>query len=158
MALVAGIPAALVPAGTSALRILGTSAVRLLVNATSTAIPPIYSALLTGTLTTVAPAADLFILFTGAAFHTGAAINVAINFRIRVNGVLIAPGGGTTINALVSQIQSASYSARVPVVAGLQTVVVEWGGFGLAANTLNILALTLPDLCHASLLLEEHAP
>lgn len=139
------------PAGT-----VSTASFPLLVNASTTALAPTYATLLTGTLTSVLPSSFLSIGFTTAAFHLGAAgISIAMNFRVRIDGALLAAGGGTTGNALTSMIFSAAYSRRVPVTEGIHTVAVEWTRFGGPLQTMNILAAALPDLFHANLTLKE---
>ena len=125
--------------------------------ATAGLIPPIYGTLLTASLTTVtAPGSFLFVVFTAAPRHIGPFIGiVAINFRFRLNGTLVAPGGGTTINMVRNRIGSVAYTLRLPITPGVQLVAVEWAGFGLGANTLVIDPVTLPDLVHAQLTIQE---
>lgn len=149
----------LVPASARAPRILSTSATRLTVDAMTTAVPPVYAVLLSGALTTISAASQLEIRFTAGVRHIGAFLgNVAPNFRFRLNGVLIAPGGGITTNETRSQIRPVAYSVRVAVAAGVQAVDVEWAGFALGVNTLIIDVATMPDLSHAQLVLSEVVP
>ncbi len=139
------------PAGT-----VSTISFPLLVDAGTTAIAPIYAVLLPGTLTSVLPSSFLSILFTTAVFQTGApAVNIAFNFRIRIDGALPIAGGGTTENEDTGDIASLCYSRRVPVSQGTHTVVVEWAQFGVPGQTMSILAGSIPDLFHANLTLEE---
>lgn len=136
--------------------VIQTISGRLLVDVTSVSIPPVYSTLFSTLLTSLLSASFLHVQFTAAVLHTGVpGVSVAINFRFRRNGVLIAPGGGTTVNLLTAQIQPVAYSLRLPIVAGAQLVNVEWAGFGLGANIMAIRPLTLPDLMHAQLVLQE---
>jgi len=140
-----------------AVTVLGASSTRLLVNASTTSIPPVYATLLSGTLTTIDAASNLYIAFTGALLHQGPnGANVAPNIRVRLNGALVTPGGGNTVNMVANRIMPITYSLRVGVTAGLQTVVVEWAAFALGANTLLCMPASIPDLMHAQLLLEEH--
>jgi hypothetical protein len=139
--------------------VLGTGVIasnRLTVDVASVAVPPIYSVLMTQAITCGAAALFLKIEFSAAARRVfGPATAVAINFRFRLDGLLIAPGGGTTINVLPFQIQSASYMNRLPITPGLHTVAVEWSGFGLGFGTMVIDPVALPDLNHAQLVLTE---
>lgn len=117
---------------------------------------PVYATLFTLALTTELPASLLKILFSCTALHTGAsAANAAINVRFRHNGVLIAPGGGTTFNDVRSRIQPLVYTQRLAVTAGVQTIDAEISKFGAVGNTTDISPVTLPDLMHAHLELQE---
>ena len=128
----------------------------LLVNASTTATPPVYATLLTGTLTSLLTSSFLSIGFTNSVFHTGVGgINVAFSFRFRIDGGLLAASGGTTGNELTGRIVSLAYSRRVPVTRGLHTVAVEWAKFGPLTQTMSIFAAALPDLFHANLTLQE---
>lgn len=142
------------PAGT-----VSTRSFPLLVNATTTAIFPVYATLMIGTLTSVLPASILALAFTTSVFQTGVpAINVAFNFRFRIDGALPAAGAGTTENEDTGRLCSCAYSRSVPINRGLHSVAVEWSHFGGPAQTLGILAASLPDLFHANLTLEEQRP
>jgi hypothetical protein len=134
-----------------------TVSARLVADVSSVSVPPVYSTLLTVPITVNPKATRLAILMTAGPRHTGAAINVAINFRVRLDGLPITPGGGTTVNCLVNQIQSASYSVVIPVTPGPHVVTVQWGGFGLGANTMFISPVLLPDLQAAMLIVSELA-
>ena len=139
------------PAGT-----VSTRSFPLLVDATTTAIFPVYATLLTGTLISVLPASILAMAFTTSVFQTGApAVNIAFNFRFRVEGVLPTASAGTAENEDTGRICSCAYSRNVPITQGLHTVAVEWTHFGGPLQTVGILAASLPDLFHANLTLEE---
>lgn len=128
----------------------------LLVDASTTATPPVYATLLTGTLTSILPSSFLSVGFTTSVFHTGVGgVNVAFNFRFRIDGALLAAGTGTTGNELTARIVSLAYSRRVSIIEGLHTVAVEWAKFGPVTQTMSILAASLPDLFHANLTLQE---
>lgn len=123
----------------------------------TTAQPPVYATLMALGLTTTLAASWLFILFTGAPRHVGAVgINAAMSFRFLLNGVPFAVGAGNTPNQITFRIASVSYSRRILVAAGLQTVTVEWAYFGPVGQTVVIDPVTNPDLTHAHLLLQEH--
>lgn len=137
--------------------VIGSSATRLLADASTTAIPPIYATLLTAVLETIDPASELYLSFTASLLHVGAnAAVVAPNVRFRLNGVLLPIGAGATVNMVRNQIMPVAYSVRLPVVAGVQTVVAEWAAFALGVNTLVCNPVSLPDLMHAELLLQEY--
>ncbi len=142
------------PAGT-----VSTESFPLLVDASTTAIAPVYAVLLTGTLTTVLPSSFLSVFFTNSVFHLGApAVDIAFNFRFRIDGALPTAGGGTTENEDTAEIASMCYSGRFPVAEGVHSVAVEWAHFGGPLQTMHILAASLPDLFHANLTLEEQRP
>lgn len=135
---------------------LATGGARLLVTTTTVAIAPVYGVFpLSVTLTTML-GAFLDIRFSCSVRHTPNAGNAAINFRFRHNGVLIAPGGGTTINALSQAIQPIWYTTRVPIVAGIQTIIVEWAALARpVGNNLLVDPSIVPNLVHAQLTCEE---
>lgn len=117
---------------------------------------PVYSTLLTLQLTTISASSDLFFAATASWRHTGAfAGNAAFNLRIRVDGVLVV--GGATDNKTRAQIGTVARIGRVPVVAGLHTVLVEVSKFGAVGNTIVIDPVTSPDLAHAAIFLQEQA-
>lgn len=124
------------------------------VDAATVVLFPVFATLTTLALTT--GTGFLWINWTSATIHRGiAGVNAAFIFRFRLNGTLIAPGGGTTVNTLTNMIAPNAYTRRIAVMAGVQTVDVEWSKAGAAINTMSIDALTLPDLCHGHLLLQE---
>ena len=136
--------------------LLSSRSARLLVNFGTTAQPPVYSTLFTLPITTVLPSSYLAIDFTCGVLMVGAsAANLAPTVRFRINGTLVAPGGGITVNTLVARIMPLAYSHREVVSAGVQTVIAEVAYFGPAGQTLVINALTLPDLMHAHLRIQE---
>ena len=154
------LPLSVVPVVPVVPRVIQIASARLLVNVTALnalapgayAVFPL-SASLVSTVGTF-----LQVQFSATARHTGAAATVAINFRFRLNAALISPGGGTTINVLVNQIGNVVYSLRVPIVAGVQAITIDWGGFALpVGNSLVCDPLALPNLNHAQLTIEEQS-
>lgn len=138
--------------------LIATVSFNLAVNISTTATPPVYATMLTLALTTVRPASVLDIRFVAAVRHVGVAgVNVAANFRLLLNGVLLPVTRGTTVNILTFAIMPVVIERRVDVTAGLQTVVVEWAKFAGPFNTLIIDPVTLPDLSGAQLVLQEQA-
>ena len=136
--------------------VVNAASINLAVNFSVVATAPIYATLLTLGLTTELPSSYLKILFSAAALHTGgSAANGAVNVRFRLNGVLIAPGGGCTFNDIRNRIQPLVYTRRLVVAAGLQTVDVEISLFGAVGNSISISTVGLPDLVHAHLELQE---
>lgn len=136
--------------------VISSTSVNLAADTSTVATAPVYATLMTLGLVTVQPASELFVLFTCGIRQTGIlGVTLAANFRFRLNGILIAPGGGNTVGLVTNAIDSLSYSRRVSVAAGLQTVDVEWAKFGGVGQTLRIDPVSLPDLNHAHLLLQE---
>ena len=154
-----GGPFIAVGAGTGT--IVQVSEFNLAANITTTVLFPVYSTLMTVAMTTTLAASFLNIqqyntvLFTG-----GAASNRVCNVRLRLNGALLPVSRANTQNAqTTSQIMSLGMIRRVPVVAGLQTLIVEWTRFGGAVgNSMHCRPLLLPDLSGAYVQLQEHAP
>ncbi len=117
---------------------------------------PTYAVLFTLPITTLLPASYIKFTFTCNWTHSGGfAGNAAFNARFLLNGAPLP--GGTTDNKVRSQIGCVARVRRVVVTAATnpQTVVVEISKFGAVGNTLSILPASLPDLMHASLVLEE---
>jgi hypothetical protein len=115
---------------------------------------PVYVTLMTLALTTVLPTSFLYFNFTSNWIHRGAfAGNAAVNFRFDLNAGLLT--GGTTDNNVRSQIGNVARNRRVAVTAGVQTLIVEVTKFGAVGNTLDIDVVTLPDLFHSALFMEE---
>lgn len=138
---------------------MATGGARQLVDVTTAAVPPAYAVFPLSVALTTTLGTFLDVRFSAAVLHGPNAGMAAINFRFRLNGILIAPGGGTTLNSAANQIQNLIYTLRVPVVAGLQTITVEWATFALpAGNTAQCLPLTAPDLFHAQLVCREIFP
>lgn len=154
--------AAYIPILTSggAAGVLQTVSANVSTNITTTAIPPVYTTMITAPLlTTTLPASRLRIDFFASWNHSGAfAGNVAANFRFRLNGVLLPATRGTTGNELRSRIVSTTFMRVLPVIAGPQTILVEWAGFALGGNTLNVAAALFPDLFGAQLIVQELPP
>jgi hypothetical protein len=127
----------------------------------TTALSPVYTTLLTGSITTTLAASFLQIQhYNTVIFLGGAASTRTCTIRLRLNGVLLPISRTSTQNAqTTSQIMNLNILRRVPIVAGLQTVIVEWTRFGGGVgNTMNCRPATLPDLEGAFLQLQEHAP
>lgn len=117
-------------------------------------VAPTYLVLATLAVTTIRPASFLKFTWTNAWIHQGAfAGNAAFNVRFRLNGGLLV--GGATDNKVRNQIGTVARTWRGAVTAGVQTLDVEVTKFGAAGNTLGILPVTLPDLMHAALTMEE---
>lgn len=140
--------------------VLQTVSTNVAADISTTAIPPVYTTMITAPLlTTTLAASRLRIDFFASWNHTGAfAGNVAANFRFRLNGVLLPATRGTTGNELRSRIVSTTYMRVLPITVGPQTILVEWAGFGLAGNALNVAAALLPDLFGAQLIVQELPP
>lgn len=144
----------IVSSGTGA--IIQTASFPLLTDESVVVIAPVFATLMSGTLTTTT--GDLDILWTGNVMHLGAiAGNSALVVRFRVDGTLITPSGGTDENELRARIASLAYSRRVAVAPGTHAVDVEWSHFGAPGNSINNFALSLPQLFHANLTLQEVA-
>ena len=153
--------AAYIPILTSggAAGVLQTVSVNASTDLTTTAIPPVYTPLFSVPITTTLAASRLRIDFFASWNHGGAfAGNVAANFRFLRNAVLLPATRGTTGNELRGRIVSSTFMRVLPVVAGLHTILVEWAGFALAGNSLNIFAATAPDLFGAQLIVQELPP
>lgn len=122
---------------------------------TTTAVAvPVYATLLTGTMTTVTPASFLDILVYACFDFTGVVGDRATSFRLRLNGVLIPASRAADDNAPNDRNMSIAINRRVAIVAGLQTVLLEWSKFG--TGTLQCLPATRPDQHGAHMILEEH--
>lgn len=152
--------AAYVPILSSGGGVLQTVSTNLAADITTTATPPIYTTFLTAPLlTTTAPASRLRIDFHAIWRHTGPfAGNVAVNYRFRLNGVLLPPSRGATDNSTRNQFKPIAFNRVLPIAAGPQVVLVEWSGFALGANTLTVSPGTLPDLSGAQLIVQELPP
>lgn len=105
------------------------------------------------TITTLLASSYIDIRFSCACLHTGAFTgNSAPTVRIRLNGGII---GGCTVNMTRNLIMPLVFTDRAVVSAGVQTVVVEISKFAGGANALQISALGLRELVHATLRLAE---
>ena len=135
--------------------LIDTVSVNLTVNFSTTAQPPVYTTLHTLSLTTVRASSYLAILLSSTALILGAStLNNAPNWRVRLNGTLLVPNG-VTVNMIRSRIMPVTFTRRIVVSAGVQTVVVEVAYFGPAGQSFNIQPATLPDLMHSHLTLQE---
>lgn len=136
--------------------LIRTRSANLSVDFSTTVQPPAYVTLHTLPITTVLPSSYLFILWTAGVLCGGpSAANNAVTVRVRHNGALLTPGNGQTANMVRSQINPMSYTRRLVVTAGVQTVVVEISRFGPVGNSVSISPLSLPDLMHSHLTLQE---
>lgn len=151
--------AAYVPFGSGG-GVLQTVSANLAADITTTANAGIgvYTTLLTAPAMVTA-AGRIRIDFYAAWNHGGPNVgNVAANFRFRLNGFLLAASRGTTSNQVRGRIAGAPFNRVIAVPAAAQTVIVEWGGFGLLGNSLQILATAAPDLFGAQLIVQELPP
>ena len=147
--------------GTGGGLILQVADFNLAVDVTTTALSPTYSTLLTGSITTTLANSFLQIQHYNTVIFTGGVNNNRVcNVRLRLNGLLLPISRAVTQNAqLLSQLMNISIIRRVPIVAGLQTVIVEWTRFGGATgNSMHCRPVLLPELAGAFLQLQEHAP
>lgn len=139
--------------------LIQTASFNLAVDITSLVQNPTYALILTGSLTTLRASSYLDILFYGNVLILGAVpagANIAVSFRLVLNGTPIVPSRAGTTNQPNQQIHGLALSRRVVVAQGLQTIRVEWTRFaGGAAATMNCSPFTLPDLMGAHLRLQE---
>ena len=103
---------------------------------------------------TVLPSSTLDLDLTVSWLHSGVGgVNVATAFRFVVDSVGIS--GSATSNALTSRLSTIPLSRRVPITAGSHTIAVEWAWFGPATQTVSVSALSLVDLAHATIRVQE---
>lgn len=134
-----------------------TQTANLAVDTTTAVEVPVYSTLLSVTITTTLATADLDILFYCSFDFTGVLGSRATSFRLRLDGVLIPPSRAAVDNSLNDEAQGVAINRRVLGVApGLHTVIVEWSKFG--TGTLQCLPATRPDEQGAHLKVEEQRP
>ncbi len=126
------------------------SGVELLVDATTTAVLPVLSTLLTTSIDLENPSGCLRISSTAAANANGA---VPLVFHVYIDGTFHR---GTTIN-VTGAIDNASIVIPRVVVSGLNphTIDLRWAKFGSPGLTARCLPVSFPDLYHASLSVQE---
>ena len=142
--------------------IITVASARLVADITTVAQPPVYTTLLTVPFTKKLASTELTVSFSCAWLYTGASVNLAANFRARLDGAaLTAQGTGCTANEQIAvRIMPATFRADgiTGIAAGAHTLIIDWAYFGAGGRTLSISASTLPDLHYASVVVQEIVP
>lgn len=140
-------------------RLLQADSDTLSVNATTTAIVPVYSTFPLGVSLTTTRASSLIHIYAYVAWAllgAGGGARRTANFRFRLNGVLITGSRATSGDTLDGQIRTNSFSRLLAVSAGVQAVTFEWAKQS-GAGTLLCNPPAAPDVFSANLKIEEYA-
>lgn len=133
--------------------LIQVAAANLTADFSTTAVVPTYSTLLTRAFVSALPASFLNIVFYASGTLSGLPAMEA-NVRFRLNGTLLPPSRAVSQGAAPNTNNCLSFSRRVAITSGLQTVVAEIAlvtGPGLIA----IPVASVPDEYGAHMLLQE---
>ncbi len=130
--------------------VLQESGVELTADATTTAVQPIYSTLLSTSINLINPSGNLRIMATAAVNATTA---VPVLFRIYIDGTFYR---ATTVNVTGAIDNASIVIPRVATTgANPHTVSLRWAKFNQPFTTVRCLPSTSPDFYHASLSIQE---
>ena len=119
-------------------------------NASTTAVDPTFSTLLTQDITT--EGGNLTINFTAAFGSFGTISTEIAEFRILLDGTLQRSCG---VSARGTVSRNTSIIFQVSAAQGLHTITIQWAKRSNASGTLFVRPVSFPNIEHASLLVQE---